>query len=380
MAENNIKAALAMLYLCGCVLTDTKPNAAKLSDTSLKQLYSISNFHSLSAIVCEGLEQLETITAEDKSCLEAFQTAKKKSIRKNLLLDTERERLFSFMEQNGIWYMPLKGVILKDMYPKMGLRQMADNDILFDAEFKNAVRNWFACQGYELKVYDKGNHDVCLKEPVYNFEMHMKLYGELHNFEWCEYYKDIKTRLIKDDDNSYGYHFSDDDFYIYLLTHGFKHFDSSGIGLRFILDLYVFFKNKRSKMNFSYIEKELQILGIADFEHSCRTLVDIIFCDINSFCFEKLSNPHKELVEYFLTSGIYGTLEKHVQNNVKKKGKMKYLLSKLFPNVDVLEIYHPMFKNKWLMPIGWIYRGFRIMTSGCGNAFKEFCTILNTKK
>ncbi len=38
---------------------------------------------------------------------------KKKSIRKNCLLDIERTSILADMEQHGIWYMPLKGSILK---------------------------------------------------------------------------------------------------------------------------------------------------------------------------------------------------------------------------------------------------------------------------
>ncbi len=370
MPDKQINAALGMLYLCGCIVTDTKPSVERLADINLRDLYGISKFHSLSAIVCEALEQTEFTTTEEKQYLAAFQAVKKKAVRKNLLLDTERTRLLSFMEQRGIWYMPLKGVIIKDMYPKIGLRQMADNDILFDVNYRKVIYDWFVGEGYEVKVYDKGNHDVYLKEPVYNYEMHISLYGETHSQELQNYYKNVKDRLVKDSDNKYGYHFTDEDFYIYFLSHGFKHYDGSGNGLRFLCDLYVYLKEKQAAMDFAYIGKELQTLGLVDFELNCRELVSEIFGDIDAFDFETLSQAHKEMLTYFLSSGTYGTIEQGVQKAINKHGKFKYLLWRIFPGTETLKVYHPVFKHKCLMPIGWFYRAIKIVFTRPGSVLQ----------
>ena len=74
--------------------------------------------------------------------------------------------------------MPLKGSILKEWYPKFGMREMADNDILFDATRRQQVRNIFANRGYSIESYNKGNHDAYEKPPIYNFEMHVALFHE----------------------------------------------------------------------------------------------------------------------------------------------------------------------------------------------------------
>lgn len=67
--------------------------------------------------------------------------------------------------------MPLKGSILKDWYPKFGMREMADNDILFDASKRKEVKAIFQGRGYTVKEYDKSNHDAYEKPPIYNFEI-----------------------------------------------------------------------------------------------------------------------------------------------------------------------------------------------------------------
>lgn len=53
------------------------------------------------------------------------------------------------MEQRGIWYLPLKGIILKEFYPSVGMRQMSDNDILFDEAFAEQVRGVY---GFHLAM------------------------------------------------------------------------------------------------------------------------------------------------------------------------------------------------------------------------------------
>ena len=45
-----------------------------------------------------------------------------------------------------------------------------------------------------------------------------------------EYYQDVKSHLILDEGSRYGYHFSDEDFYLYMLAHEYKHFSGSGTG------------------------------------------------------------------------------------------------------------------------------------------------------
>lgn len=372
MTENKINAALGMFYLCGCVLTDAKPHDTSLAQVKLQELYEASVFHSLTAMVCEGLEKAGVY--ED-----AFRQAKEKSVRKNLLLDTERAKLFAFMEQKGIWYMPLKGIVLKDIYPKIGLRQMSDNDILFDESHRKDIRDWFVSQGYEIKHYGKGNHDVYWKSPVYNYEMHISLYGTLQNATWRDYYQSVKKRLVKDEENGFGYHFTDEDFYVYFISHAHKHYDESGTGIRFLLDLYAYIKNK-PQLDFEYIEKQLQALGVSEFEKNCRALVFEAFEDINAFEFEKLGENKQKLLKSFCLGGTYGTAGNRVQKAVKKQGKFKYFIWRLFPGTDVLSNYHPIFKHKWLVPIGWVYRAIKIVFCGLGNAIKELGLIFKSEK
>ncbi len=346
-----------LIYLCSCEVNGIQPDEEKVREMDLEQLYKTAEFHSLTAMTAMALE---SVGVQDRE----FCQAKEKAIRKNMLLDLEREKLCAYLEQNKIWYMPLKGSILKDFYPKYGMRQMSDNDILFDPRYRKTVKEYFESNHYDVISFDKSNHDIYAKPPVLNFEMHTSLFGKSHDEKWQAYYQNIQTRLEKDDDNSYGYHFSDEDFYIYITTHAYKHYHRSGTGLRSLLDCYVYLQNKFASLDWNYIETECEKLGITDFEKQSRGLAVKTFAASANM---ELSETDRQMLEYYLRSGTYGTFENSIKFQRKKyadktgkTSKLSYIMSRLFPDQKWYEAHKPFYKrHPYFKPFFVIYRLFR---------------------
>lgn len=356
MTESEMKStAYDMLYLAACAVNGIVPDAENMD---LDRLYAVSKFHSLTAICAMALESAG-ITLSDK-----WRETKAKAIRKNILLDVERAQILAFFEQNGIWYMPLKGIILKDMYPKVGMRQMADNDILYDSRFQMQVKEYMESKGYKTESVGKGAHDTYHKPPVYNYELHTMLYPELTDKNIHAYYANVKNRLVKDNNNEYGYHFTDEDFYIFMTVHEHKHYSIGGTGLRSLLDCFVYLGAKDGRLDWNYIGGELDKLGIGEFERKSRTLAMKIF---SSAKLPELSDDERGMLEYYLLSGTYGTEKNHVENNMKKfsektgsKSKFRYIMRRIFPELEVYKENYPFFyKHRILLPIGWLYRLFK---------------------
>ncbi len=357
--------ALDLLYLCGCVVTGVTPSPDRVAAMDLKELYEVSRLHSLTALVCEGLDRSGLLPTEQTlPYRKAFRTALNKSIRKNLMFDTERAKVLDFLEGEGIWYMPLKGVILKDMYPKMGLRQMSDNDILFDPAHREQVRDYFLAQGYHLDLCaaDGWAHDTYTKPPVYNFEMHVTLFDAEAEESLHRFYRAARTRLVPDRDRKYGYHFTDEDFYIFLVAHALKHAQISGIGIRYLLDVFVYWQAKGQTMDREALAQELETYGLSDFERKSRELSLAVFSDCQSFSPELLPPEQQQFLQTCLSSGTYGTLKQLVEKDIAKQGgKFRYLLHRTFPGPEVLRCYHPIFRHRWLMPVGWVWRGAAVL-------------------
>lgn len=363
-----------VIYLTACGVNSVRPSEAFLmelkrrgeenraADTQagqqvsyLEQLYRVSRAHSLDALVGSTLRQAGIELPRN------WTEGIAKAVRKALLFDAERKGILDFMEQRGIWYLPLKGVVLKDYYPAVGMRQMSDNDILYDADFGRELLEYMKSRGYRAVSMGIGTHDVYRKEPVLNFEMHRALYGTSHDPKWVTYYRNVKERLLPDNGSSYGYHFSREDFYVYLVCHAFKHYSVSGTGLRTLLDFYVYLRAEETQLDIAYIRRECEVLGIAAFEELSKTLSKKIFAlpgDCSQEDFEKrLSLEEGEALSYYLCSGVHGTRINYTKKEVQKRGKVGFLLYKLFLPLPLMEDSFPILqKAPFLLPVCWVVR------------------------
>ena len=364
-----------MLYLITCALHSQTPDKDKVCGMDLAAVYRYARRHTLAAITYDALELLASSTGEGLSALAKDDTVvsvltkwketRDKALRKNLMLDAARKKLFQYMDAEHIWYMPLKGALLKELYPRQEMRQMADNDILFDAEYEAAVKDYFVREGYEVISYAKENNDVYEKEPVYNFEMHTSLFREAHNEVWAEYYKDIQSKLKKSD-NHFQYSFTDEDFYIYFIVHAFKHFDGCGTGIRYFVDCYVYQNAKN--LDWSYIEGELDKLGVLAFEKTFRSISMKIF--ENGEAVSRLNREENSMLCNSMFAGTYGNLQSEIdkklhkiqgnEDRITKNTKVKYIIGRLFPPMSYYKTYYPfIYKTRIFIPFFVIFRMVR---------------------
>ena len=344
-----------MIYLVFCAVNEIIPDKKRVESANLPILYKAAESHLLTAAVAFALDSAGIHDS-------AFIQAKAKAIRKIALMDADMAVIFAKMDKAGIWYMPLKGTVLKDYYPKFGMREMSDHDILFDASHANEVKQIMIGMGYDAEHFGSGNHDCYYKEPVSNFEMHRSLFGIMHETKLHEYYSDVKTRLLPDEGSTCGYHFSPEDFYIYMIAHEYKHYSNGGTGLRSLLDTYVYLNKVTIDMD--YVAAETEKLGIREFEELNRSLSVHLFAD--GMTLESLPEKERDMLSFVQKSGTYGTLEHSIKNKMKKvvgkSGKvtagmkMKYYLSRLFPRQEVLSSWYPPAKFKVLVPFVWLYR------------------------
>lgn len=334
----------------------------QISPDDLEGLYVLAEKHMLSALVCTALEEAEILQNASCGIVKKWKEAKNKAIRKNMLLDAEREQIFKEMDAAGIWHLPLKGSVLKTLYPKPGMRQMSDIDVLYDPEYRSEVKDIMMKRGYLSEHYGEEDHDVYVKQPIYNFEMHTSLFVEKYKVFW-QYYADIKSRLITVGDGTREYRFSDEDFYIYLTVHAFCHYEDRGTGLRTLADSYIYIWKKGMHLDLDYIKCECKKLGIDQFERVSRMLALKLW---GSHGEQNLTEEERKMLSYMTGSGIYGTMENRKVNQLRNMGqgtvsgktKMKYFIRRLFPDREWFIRCKPVCaRHPWIIPF---YRIFRI--------------------
>lgn len=368
MEELTYNAARDMVYLSACALTDTKPDMHRVQGMELEPLFHMCCNHSLEALVFWVLEPACTEELRQSPIMAQWRAQYHGTLHKNILMEVERARLFAFLEQQKIWYMPLKGTILRQYYPLPELRQMCDTDVLYDKSYRQTVCDWFVQNGYDTKCIDLACDDCFYKKPVYNFEMHRRLFDETHDPAWMQYYTNVEEKLLTTEGSSLR-RFRDEDFYVYLLAHGAKHHNGGGTGLRTLLDCFVYRRAKSADWDANYIAEQLKQLGLTDFEKMLCDLCDSLFDPANPGDVEVLSTEQKRELEYILFSGTYGTKQNLVEHQLEKiedtgnptLRKIKYLQKRLFPSKMEMdrwcEYRAPFFsRHAWLKPLALPYR------------------------
>ena len=362
-------AVLDVAYLSACAVNGTVPDEGLVSQMDPAALYLAADRHLLTGITAMALECAGVKDA-------AFLQAKGKAIRKVAAFDIERAAVLQKLEEAGIWHMPLKGSVLKELYPRIGMRQMADNDILYDASRTPEVRTIMEGLGFSTdSAYGRGIHDHFFKPPVCNFEMHRALFGPGHDKRLAEYYRDVRSRLFPDGNSCFGCQFSPEDFYVYMIAHEYKHYSGGGTGLRSLLDTYVYL-NKKDNLDWSYITGELKQLEITEFEAQNRSLA------MHLFNGDKLTSGDQAMLDYIISSGTYGTVQNHVKNMLGKSGngpaaKLHYVYSRMFLPLDIVRTVFPLFvKYPALLPFLPFYRLFRGLTTRKGWLQAELKALL----
>ena len=100
--------------------------------TDWSKLFSISYRQGIINIIYRALK----LSAADipSDYLRLFQAEALKNIRTDYQQRAELKILFQRFEEEGIRYLPIKGILIKNLYPRPELRWMSDADIMQETE------------------------------------------------------------------------------------------------------------------------------------------------------------------------------------------------------------------------------------------------------
>ena len=270
---------------------------------------------------------------------------------KALLQDVYEEKILERFEQEGIKCMPLKGIILKHLYPQFFMRRMSDLDILIDVKKLKETRKIMPELGFEAWRYDE-HHDIYTFLGICNVELHkLLIVGEME-----DYFQIGFERAHLKEGFSHTYELSIEDFYIHVLGHMAYHFAHGGVGIRLALDIRVYLDKYGDVMDREYIKQELQKAGLYTFACHAEKLAEIWFLGAESNEF------YDELGTYIVESGYLGTQEhKEILEVVKQSGesvsegaRWKAIITAILPPYKTMTFLYPVLKKvPILLPFTW---------------------------
>lgn len=350
-----IQAGRYLAHLIDCGLHDVAAQPIPRGVT-WQQVHALAGYNSV-----EGMSWFGAKTCNDipDDLRKQWESEAQMTLFRRVRFDAEREQVFAELAQAGLSYLPMKGTLLANYYPRPEMRSMADNDFLYgfvepapgggfricgttEAEREKTIERGVATiarvmeqRGYKAESLRAGNHESFHKPPIFNFEPHRRLMSP--SSPMAPYFENPWRRALRDARDPHLFRFSDEDEYVYVMAHAFKHFDAAGCGIRFVVDVRVFLDTKGLGMNWDYTFAELQKAGLFDFEARVRALADAAFG--GSCRLDALPQDSAELLAYLLGSGTYGNSAQMVKNRLDKQkaqhegnlgaAKRGYLLARL---------------------------------------------------
>lgn len=263
-------------------------------------------------------------------------------------------KLEAAFQENGIDYLPLKGTILKPLYPQPAARVMGDADILIRMEQKDKITTVMQqlgfCEGPE------SDHELHWMHPNLHAELHRWIVPK-SSIDLYRYFQTGWTKAIPFSGSRYT--FRAEDHFIFLFVHYAKHYRGGGIGLRQLTDLWLY-RRTNPQMDMNYVRSELSILKLERFLDNTLSMLAAWFDG------DSLNEKTSFMTNFIWNSGSWGNRDSHqtaegltAEKTVGSysKSRMQYFCTVIFPPVKQLKERYPILeKAPFLLPLMWPIR------------------------
>lgn len=346
-------------------------------------IYRLCKYQKIDNLIAFRLEKIKGDILP-KEIRRKFAEAKQVGMAREATQYFALEEIKQKFEENGIKMIPLKGSRLKAFYPSQDMRFLTDLDILCLKEDKEKLDTILKESGYWLD--HAGNvHDVYVRKPFMTVEIHWSC--RTNNEVLNTYFEEIWEKSSPIDGYEFLYQMSWEDFYLFMIAHLEKHLKWAGIGIRMLLDLFVFEQKIRKTCDNEYINTMLEQAGLAQFEKKMTRFI------VQCFEAEEDFFQSNELVRHVLENGAQGTKSNNMSNRLLVGGtgkkdvflkRMQIIFSIIFPPMKGMKVKYPYLeKYPFLLPTAWLQR---IIISGlkkpkeCKKILKEPLESENVEK
>ncbi len=319
------------------------------ADVDFNKLYMLSDKHRVSPLVAETIVGCEFVPDEVKA------NFKKELFKVSMRYETqnkEREKLSQIFNENGIKFCFLKGYKLSRFYPNPEQRFSLDMDVWVEKSRVSDAQKILEQRGYEKSTFADDKDVGYIKKPFLNVEIHKELKYDYD--KGYEYYKGAFSRLVAEED-SWELNMTNEDFYVYILSHSAHHFETAGTGIRNILDHYYLKMALKPLCNPQLLREGLTATGLSVFNDKMDALCEYWFGDYDG------NDDVEQMAEFVLLSGVFGNQTNHYLGGILKgdygNKKSDFVFARVFPKREKVKDRYPILKKApFLLPLIWIVR------------------------
>lgn len=345
-----------LLILVNSVLKSTPltdDEKAQFTPEFIQKTAVIAEKHKLLPIVANALIANKMLDPSDELFvkLRKLQLAQ---VYKAERMEYELGRMCDELEKAGIEFVPLKGSVVRRLYPEPWMRTSCDIDILVKKEdIEKAVT--VLTDRLEYLKNGESFHDIKFKTPSkINIELHFNLIEDEVRDSITAVLDDAWQHTAPIEGHRCYMQFDNEFFVLYHIIHMAKHMTLGGCGIRPFIDLWLIRKNL--KFDDGMLNEMFKRSSVMQFAAVSYRLCDIWFANI----------PHDELTleaeEFILRGGVFGTTGNSAaiqRGEGKSKGK-QFLKLMFLPSESLKLIYPNLKKHPWLLPFYQVKRWFRV--------------------
>lgn len=357
--ENNMYTEY-LIELCKSVIENRDPQPIP-EDIDCMKFFEFCVAHKLENIAYSALQRLGD-TPMEKKVWEIFGEKYQQGILNDAAQHYYLDMVTDAFNKNNINFVVMKGMVMKNFYPSSDLRQCADMDIFVGPQNALRAKEIMKSLGFE-------NHTFGSDISTDNYSVDKFSYVELHKkfisdeqIVWRDVCNKISERFIHK--KGCEYVMSDEDFYLFMICHIAKHMKFGGVGIRAVLDVWVYLRQKK-EMDFKYIDNELEKCGLSLFYGK--------FMKLYSFWFNsgECDEETRIISEYVAQSGWDGvslqwrasginTIAGETENRTYLK--FMTLFKSAFLKKSAMEAKYPVLKrHPVFLPLCWIHRGIAVV-------------------
>ncbi len=321
-----------LFLLLRCELFGAETGNRSFTEEELLKVYRLAKKHDLEHLVADQIISRKLISETSENF---------KKIQKSLMVSLYRfeqlsfieNEIFTLFEQNGIDFMPLKGTVIRKLYPKPFMRTSCDTDILIKESDIDCATDLLKNQT-GAKVGTLGEHDIPF---TFNNGMHAELHFKIINksAKGAVALQNVWENSVLKENTKHTYILNDEYFYLHHIAHMAKHTKNGGCGIRPFLDLWFLNQNTENTEKRNELIKKC---GLDAFLKAANELSAV-------WCTGKDLPEHlRYFQKYTVLSGAYGTNETAAVSN-KKTIDLKKTKGVFLPP-DKLKYIYPTLQNR----------------------------------
>ena len=344
MTTEQLLIALLRAVLSG------EPFTQPLDVADFKAVYKLAAKHDLRHLVYYAAEQGSALPIPADEAEQAFMEQAAAAVLtaqyRYVKLEAELEHIGEVFEREGIPYIPLKGAVMRVLYPEPWMRTSCDIDVLIHEEDLDRAANALVAEGFTTDGV-RNYHDMSLYCDGVHLELHHNVLERIPAM-------DAVLATVWEHTNSKGcYHLETPAFFLFHhLAHMAYHFLGGGCGIRTVMDLWLLLQSGgcSAKEVLALCEKG----GILTFAEQMCALAAVWFGD----------GEHTEITRkaerFILYGGAYGSREQGSAATAARYSTATAVWRKIWmPYIDLKQVYPQVEGKPYLVPY---YQAHRVVT------------------